>query len=136
MDLQSEIHDGPYNDIPNWDYAGLMDAFNAPPHKTLLSASDQAKASGTSSARRSKAWGMRVASPEELDAAILRASKDDLRSSTSTTSSEDDSKKRLRSAAAMIECVVAREDCSKELHEWGARMSKISGRSPAPEREF
>ena len=27
--IEVEIHDGPYNDIKNWDYAGLMQAFNA-----------------------------------------------------------------------------------------------------------
>ena len=24
-----EIHDGPYNNVKNWDYAGLISAFNA-----------------------------------------------------------------------------------------------------------
>jgi len=27
--IEVEIHDGPYNNIKNWDYAGLIDAFNA-----------------------------------------------------------------------------------------------------------
>jgi TPP-dependent 2-oxoacid decarboxylase len=27
--IEVQIHDGPYNDIKNWDYAGLMDVFNA-----------------------------------------------------------------------------------------------------------
>jgi TPP-dependent 2-oxoacid decarboxylase len=27
--IEAEIHDGPYNRIKNWDYAGLMDVFNA-----------------------------------------------------------------------------------------------------------
>jgi TPP-dependent 2-oxoacid decarboxylase len=27
--FEVEIHDGPYNDIKNWDYAGLIQAFNA-----------------------------------------------------------------------------------------------------------
>jgi pyruvate decarboxylase len=27
--IEVEIHDGPYNNIKNWDYAGLMQAFNA-----------------------------------------------------------------------------------------------------------
>ena len=27
--IEVEIHDGPYNNIKNWDYAGLMDVFNA-----------------------------------------------------------------------------------------------------------
>ncbi|MBV8322210.1 MAG: hypothetical protein JO049_16235 [Hyphomicrobiales bacterium] len=27
--IEVEIHDGPYNNIKNWDYAGLIEAFNA-----------------------------------------------------------------------------------------------------------
>jgi pyruvate decarboxylase len=27
--IEVEIHDGPYNNIKNWDYAGLMQAFNS-----------------------------------------------------------------------------------------------------------
>jgi TPP-dependent 2-oxoacid decarboxylase len=27
--IETEIHDGPYNRIKNWDYAALMDVFNA-----------------------------------------------------------------------------------------------------------
>jgi pyruvate decarboxylase len=27
--IEVQIHDGPYNDIKNWDYAGLMEVFNA-----------------------------------------------------------------------------------------------------------
>jgi pyruvate decarboxylase len=27
--IEVEIHDGPYNNIKNWDYAGLIKAFNA-----------------------------------------------------------------------------------------------------------
>ncbi len=27
--IEAEIHDGPYNRIKNWDYAGLMEVFNA-----------------------------------------------------------------------------------------------------------
>ena len=28
--IEVEIHDGPYNDIQNWDYAGLINVFNGP----------------------------------------------------------------------------------------------------------
>ena len=27
--IEVEIHDGPYNNIKNWDYAGLVEVFNA-----------------------------------------------------------------------------------------------------------
>lgn len=28
--IEVEIHDGPYNDIQNWDYSGLINVFNGP----------------------------------------------------------------------------------------------------------
>ncbi len=33
--IEAEIHDGPYNRIKNWDYAGLMEVFNAGDGKGL-----------------------------------------------------------------------------------------------------
>ena len=33
--IEAEIHDGPYNRIKNWDYAGLMQVFNAGEGKGL-----------------------------------------------------------------------------------------------------
>ncbi|MEZ7500817.1 thiamine pyrophosphate-binding protein [Flavobacterium sp. Arc3] len=33
--IEVEIHDGPYNNIKNWDYAGLMEVFNAEDGKGL-----------------------------------------------------------------------------------------------------
>ena len=27
--IEVEIHDGPYNNVKNWDYAGLINVFNA-----------------------------------------------------------------------------------------------------------
>lgn len=50
--IEVEIHDGPYNTIKNWDYAGLIDAF---------------------SAGEGKAWGCKVKTEGELDNAINTA---------------------------------------------------------------
>jgi len=50
--IEAEIHDGPYNRIKNWDYAGLMEVFNADDGKGL---------------------GLRAATTGELDQAIDRA---------------------------------------------------------------
>lgn len=33
--IEVEIHDGPYNNVKNWDYAGIMDVFNAEDGKGL-----------------------------------------------------------------------------------------------------
>ena len=50
--IEVEIHDGPYNTIKNWDYAGLIDVFNA---------------------GDGKGWSCRVTTEGELDAAIAKA---------------------------------------------------------------
>ena len=50
--IEAEIHDGPYNRIKNWDYAGLMNVFNAGDGKGL---------------------GLHAATVGELDAALARA---------------------------------------------------------------
>ncbi|WP_170415757.1 thiamine pyrophosphate-binding protein [Ruegeria atlantica] len=50
--IEVEIHDGPYNTIKNWDYAGLIDVF---------------------SAGEGSAWGCKVTTEGELDKAIETA---------------------------------------------------------------
>ncbi|MFZ4775580.1 MAG: thiamine pyrophosphate-binding protein [Terrimicrobiaceae bacterium] len=50
--IEVEIHDGPYNNIKNWDYAGLMDIFNADEGNGL---------------------GLRATTSGELSAAIAKA---------------------------------------------------------------
>ncbi|WP_120632906.1 thiamine pyrophosphate-binding protein [Ruegeria sp. EL01] len=50
--IEVEIHDGPYNTIKNWNYAGLVDVF---------------------SAGDGKAWGCKATTEGELDTAIKEA---------------------------------------------------------------
>lgn len=50
--IEAEIHDGPYNRIKNWDYAGLMAVFDA---------------------GKGRGLGLRAATVGELDAAMVRA---------------------------------------------------------------
>ena len=50
--IEVEIHDGPYNNVKNWDYAGLVDVFNA---------------------NDGNGWSARVATEGELDEAIATA---------------------------------------------------------------
>jgi pyruvate decarboxylase len=50
--IEVEIHDGPYNNIKNWDYAGLVNVFNAGEGNGI---------------------GLRATTAGELDAAIKRA---------------------------------------------------------------
>jgi TPP-dependent 2-oxoacid decarboxylase len=85
--IEVEIHDGPYNVIKNWDYAGLMNVFNA---------------------EDGRGWGTRVRTEGELDAAIAKAAKHD--------------------GPVLIETIIDRDDCSKQLLEWGTHVAKNNGR--------
>ena len=88
--IEVEIHDGPYNNIKNWDYAGIMNVFNA-----------------TDGDGR----GFRAANGKELAAAIKEA----LAHKTGPT---------------LIECTIDRDDCTKQLMEWGSRVAAANGRPP------
>lgn len=85
--IEVEIHDGPYNVIKNWDYAWLMNVFNA---------------------EDGRGWGTRVRTEGELDAAIAKAAKHD--------------------GPVLIETIIDRDDCSKQLLEWGTHVAKNNGR--------
>jgi TPP-dependent 2-oxoacid decarboxylase len=87
--IEVEIHDGPYNAIKNWDYAGLVDVFNA---------------------GEGKGWGTRATTQNQLDAAIARALDHD--------------------GLSLIEVIIDRDDCSKDLLEWGRHVAANNGRPP------
>ncbi len=87
--IEVEIHDGPYNTIKNWDYAALMEVFNA---------------------GEGKGWGTRVSTEGELDQAVETAMSHD--------------------GPAMIEVIIDRDDCSKNLLEWGGYVARNNGRAP------
>ncbi|HTR64398.1 MAG TPA: thiamine pyrophosphate-dependent enzyme, partial [Terriglobales bacterium] len=88
--IEVEIHDGPYNNVKNWDYAGIMSVFNA-----------------TDGDGR----GFRATNGKELAAAIKKA----LAHETGPT---------------LIECTIDRDDCTKQLMEWGSRVAAANGRPP------
>ena len=88
--IEVEIHDGPYNNIKNWDYAGLVDVFNA---------------------GEGNGWSTRVNTEGELQAAIKKA-----------LSHKD--------GPSFIEVTLDRDDCSKELLEWGSRVASNNSRPP------
>lgn len=87
--IEVEIHDGPYNNIKNWDYAGLVEVFNA---------------------GEGKGWSARVKTEGELQKAIKTALSHD--------------------GLSFIEVMIDRDDCSKELLEWGSRVAANNGRPP------
>lgn len=86
--IEVEIHDGPYNNVKNWDYAGLMKVFNASDGQGL---------------------GLLATNGKELAAAIAKA----LDHKTGPT---------------LIECTIERDDCTKELLEWGTRVAVANAR--------
>jgi pyruvate decarboxylase len=86
--IEVEIHDGPYNNIKNWDYAGLMNVFNASDGEGL---------------------GLRATTGGELAAAIEKAHKH-------------------ASGPTLIECTIDRDDCTKQLLEWGTRVAVANAR--------
>lgn len=89
--IEVEIHDGPYNNVKNWDYAGIMNVFNA--------------ADG-------EGCGFRATNGKELAAAIQQA--------------------LVHSAGpTLIECTIDRDDCTRELMEWG---SKVAAANARPQR--
>ncbi len=86
--IEVEIHDGPYNNIKNWDYAGLVEVFNAGEGNGL---------------------GFRATTGAELSAAIAKA--------------------RAHPGLVLIECAIDRDDCTKELLEWGSRVAASNSRA-------
>ena len=88
--IEVEIHDGPYNNIKNWDYAGIMKVFNS-----------------TDGDGR----GFRATTGRELAAAINGALDN-------------------KAGPTLIECTIDRDDCTKQLMEWGSRVAAANGRPP------
>jgi len=88
--IEVEIHDGPYNNVKNWDYAGIVNVFNA---------------------TDGEGRGLRATNGKELAAAINEA----LAHSAGPT---------------LIECAIDRDDCTRELMEWGAKVAGANARPP------
>ena len=86
--IEVEIHDGPYNSVKNWDYAGLMQAFNAADGRGL---------------------GLLATNGGELAGAIEKG----LAHSGGPT---------------LIECIIDRDDCTRDLLEWGTIIAAANSR--------
>ncbi|DBA80991.1 TPA: Pyruvate decarboxylase 3 [Trebouxia sp. C0005] len=91
--IEVEIHDGPYNTIQNWDYAGLVQCFDN---------------------HQGNVFSTKARTEEQLKEAIEQAHKND-------------------DKLCFIECFTHRDDCSKELLEWGSRVASANGRPPNPQ---
>jgi indolepyruvate decarboxylase len=86
--IEIEIHDGPYNNVKNWDYAGIMKVFNATDGQGL---------------------GILANNGGDLAHAIERA----LGNTAGPT---------------LIECALDRDDCTRQLLEWGAKVAAANSR--------
>jgi TPP-dependent 2-oxoacid decarboxylase len=87
--IEAEIHDGPYNTIKNWNYADLVQSFNA---------------------QDGNGFSVRVTNEAELEDAIAKAVKHD--------------------APSLIECIIDRDDCTKQLLQLGSRIAATNSRPP------
>jgi len=87
--IEVEIHDGPYNNIKNWDYKLLIDAFTAGESKKVKS--------------------------------FLCNTYGDLQEAVKCALENTDH-------LMFLECTLDRDDCSKELLEWGTRVASANGR--------
>lgn len=85
--IEVQIHDGPYNDIQRWDYAGLINVFNGEGGNGLA---------------------IKASTCEEFAQALEKSEQHD--------------------GLTLIECMIARDDCTAELLEWGSRVSKANSR--------
>jgi pyruvate decarboxylase len=86
--IEVEIHDGPYNNVKNWDYAGLMKVFNAEDGHGV---------------------GFQANTGGELAGAIEKAM-------------------AHTGGPVMIECSIERDDCTRQLLEWGSRVAVANAR--------
>jgi indolepyruvate decarboxylase len=86
--IEVEIHDGPYNNIKNWDYAALMNVFNSSDGEGL---------------------GLRARTGGEMATAIKKGLTN-------------------KGGPTLIECTIERDDCTKQLLEWGTRVAVANAR--------
>mmetsp|Transcript_109828 Transcript_109828/g.215281 ORF Transcript_109828/g.215281 Transcript_109828/m.215281 type:complete len:175 (+) Transcript_109828:1-525(+) len=107
--IEVEIHDGPYNNIQMWDYCAFVESFNK---SRKRKAGD---ATGDCSGER--LYTKRVETEGELVEAIKAA-------------------QEKPNTLCFIEVITLRDDCSKELLEWGARVASANARAPAEDMGF
>lgn len=123
---EAVIHDGPYNVIKNWNYTGLVDALHNGEGKcwttkvSCLTCCIPSSASipmlrNTDTTIILYIHCFQVHCEEELIEAI----------NTATGDKKDN--------LCFIEVVVHKDDTSKELLEWGSRVSAANSRPPNPQ---
>lgn len=91
--IEVEIHDGPYNNIQNWDYVKVVEGF---------------------ATEKDSLMAVRVKTESEFVQALSDAAS-------------------KPTHICFIECIIDRDDCSRELLEWGTRVANCNGRAPNPQ---
>jgi len=124
--IEIEIHDGPYNRIQNWDYVGLVQCmrhYKFKDHKVMRASSvaDAGQPPGLAlqqgeAKRGDMLFAVRVATEEQLSEAVRLALSVD-----------------RHDCLAFIEVQLDTDDVSKELLEFGARVSEANSRRPSPQ---
>ena len=105
--IDIEIHDGPYNKINNWDYAGIVDVFNGPDTPYILTSSststiDSKLVISQEHHPSSKGVGIRVKTSNQLAHAIEVS--------------------KHNKGFTLIEVILGMTDCTPELLAWGSRI--------------
>lgn len=86
--IEAQIHDGIYNVLSHWDYAGLVNVFNG----------------------KDNSLAFKVKTPHELSNALSQTLKSN--------------------KLCLIEVILNRDDCNKNLLDWGARVAYYNSRPP------
>lgn len=116
--IEVEIHDGPYNVIKNWSYTGFVDAIHNGEGKVwttkveCLNFRTIRNLSSLWMNLKGSFWVMQVSTEAELIPAIATATGD------------------KKDCLCFIEVICHKDDTSKELLEWGSRVSAANGRPP------
>lgn len=121
--IEVEIHDGPYNVIKNWNYTALVDAIhngegNCYTTKVIELSIIKQQINSLCYANYSyfSSLLMQVRCEEDLVEAIETATGD------------------KKDCLCFIEVIVHKDDTSKELLEWGSRVSAANSRPPNPQQ--
>jgi pyruvate decarboxylase len=111
--IEVQIHDGPYNVLHNWDYVGLVHALNNHKVKYISDSNGNGNGGGSGgTGGTSSVFAVRVTTEEELVAAIRETNE------------------KYSDSLCFIEAVVHKDDCSRELLEWGSLVSRSNSRPP------
>lgn len=99
--IEIAIHDGPYNYIQNWNFAKIMDVFNGEGEECPITHTKNGKSG----------LGLKATTPAELADAIRKAQAN-------------------KEGPTLIQVVIDRDDCTKDLLTWGKKVAKANARPP------